>query len=104
MPTPSLDDLTDVEVEHLLGMASGAGLVKLRAIGRNAVLIGQLHPATARQLALDLLAAAARAEYEQDLATGARNRGIPDDAVGLILQTVREGEARRMTTTPENEQ
>ena len=95
-------DLDRVDVEHLLGIATGKGLVKLRVTLSDGTLIGlgEIDPAAARQLAADLTTCAARAEYEQDLATEVKRAGFPDDVLGAMLVMVRLGEAARHGQTP----
>ena len=95
MTGPRIHDLERVAVEHYLAATSGAGMVKLRAVSGPAILLGELGPDDARNLARDLADAAARASYEQDLAAGMRARGAGDGAVVLALVAVREGEAAR---------
>lgn len=90
-----IEDLAGVEVEHLLGLATGLPLVKLRAESTGTVLVGQLAPAQARQIASHLFDAAARAEYEHDLATATRRAGFGDDLLTPMLHLVREGERHR---------
>jgi hypothetical protein len=87
--------LTDVQVEHLLGLGTGLPLVKLRCISNQAVLYGQLAPEQAREIASHLLEAAARSEYELDLVTGATAQGIDHDKAVALLLLVRAGEALR---------
>lgn len=86
--------LRGVEVEHMLGAAHGP-LVKLRAIGDGVILLGQLPPADARDIALHLLEAAARAEYEGDLHRTMVSEGWTAPMIGTVLAMVRDGEAVR---------
>lgn len=65
-------DLSNVEVEHLLGLGTGLPLVKIRAESDRVVRVGQVSPDEARQIAGHLVEAAARAEYEIDFFTEAR--------------------------------
>lgn len=97
MTASRIEDLTDVSVEHMLGMATGLPLVKLRAESAGTVLVGQLDPDAARQIAQHLLESAARAEYEADLANGTRAAGFSDDLVAELLALVRQGEIGRHT-------
>jgi hypothetical protein len=94
-------DLTGVEVEHGYGLATGKGFVKVRVLtdakNPGLVVLGQARPADAVQIARDLIVAAARAEYEQDLAEGLRSIGFDDQTVGKILGLVRFAEERRET-------
>lgn len=91
----TFEDLRGVEVEHYLGATTGLGLVKLRAIGARYRLLGELSPADARNLARDLLDAAARADYEQDAAEGLAAIGVDDRAIAAVLHAVRAGERAR---------
>lgn len=91
-----IEDLVNVEVEHLLGLVSGLPLVKLRAESKGTVLVGQLEPAQAREIACHLFEAAARAEYEHDLYSSTIAAGFGDDLLGPMLHLVREGERRRL--------
>lgn len=93
-PRPRIDDLERIEVEHLLGQKSGP-LVKLRAIGEKTILLGEVAPAEARQIAEHLWTAAARAEYESDLWAGLTETGMSKADAGQVLFLVREGERRR---------
>ena len=92
-----MHDLDRIDVEHLLGLATGQGLVKIRVTMAKGARIGlgQVDPATARALAANLLNCAARAEYEQDLATEARSAGFGDEQIAAMLAMIRNGEARR---------
>ena len=90
-------DLTNVEVEHLLGLATGLPLVKIRAEADGVVLVGQVSPDEARQIAAHLFESAARAEYECDFVAACQARDVPADFVGISLTLVREGEQHRHT-------
>lgn len=90
-----IGDLVNVEVEHLLGLKTGKPLVKLRAEGDNVVLVGQLDVASARRIALHLMEAAARAEYEHDLHGELVKAGFDMEMMGAIFQMVRAGEQTR---------
>lgn len=99
------EDLAGVEVEHMLGAATGLPLVKVRAAGERTILLGQLSPAQAREIACHLFEAAARAEYEADLDAGLRSAAGPDpdpaahdQLLGFVLHAVRNGEHRRHTS------
>lgn len=94
---PRFDDLERVEVEHLIASTTGRGAVKLRAIGRTAILLGEIDPAVARTMACDLLEAATRAEYEQDAVAGLTAMGMDRRAVVHVLHAIRHGERARMT-------
>lgn len=101
-----LGDLTNIEVEHLLAERDRTGQVKLRAKGNVAfpdegllgvVFVGQVNPGEARKIANDLLEAAARAEYEEDLAAGLIAMGLDgDQLLAVMLTAVRKGERARM--------
>lgn len=111
MSAPSLPELVGIEVEHLVGEATGLPLVKLRAQGlergRTVVMVGQLEPDQARRIAGHLLEAAARAEYELDLITGIETAmeakvadgGPAADFAAMALGFVRSGEVVRHTDT-----
>jgi hypothetical protein len=88
--------MTGVEVEHGLGATSGPFVV-LRVVGGDVILLGQLAPTEARKMAVDMMAAAARAEYEGDLHDELQRIDMTDDAIGLIFHAVRAGEMRRET-------
>lgn len=87
-------DLDGIEVEHLLGETHGP-LVKVRCLSARAILLGQLTPGAAREIAAHLAEAAARAEYEADLFNTMRAEGWTDQMAGVVLHMVRAGEARR---------
>lgn len=93
--TKRIEDLGNVEVEHLLGLGTGLPLVKIRAESDLAVLVGQVDPDSARRIAGHLLEAAARAEYEHDLYSEARRLDLTAEAIGFMLGMVRVGERRR---------
>lgn len=87
-------DLAGIEVEHLLGETHGP-LVKVRCMSAGSILLGQISPADAREIAVHLAEAAARAEYEADLFNTMRAEGWTDQMAGVVLHMVRAGEARR---------
>ena len=87
-------DLHGVEVEHLLGEKYGP-LVKLRCSGSGVILLGEVDPASARQIAEHLMEAAARAEYEADLHSTMTADGWTPEMMGAVLHMVRRGEANR---------
>jgi hypothetical protein len=89
-----ISDLNGIEVEHLLGGRMGP-LVKIRCLSTGAVLIGQVSPAAAREIAAHLLEAAARAEYEGDLHSTMDSEGWTDQMMGAVLHMVRQGEEHR---------
>ena len=95
MTASRIEDLTDVSVEHMLGATTGRPLVKLRAESTNSVLLGQLDPEQAREIAAHLFEAAARAEYEADFARTESAAGMEEETVGQILVMIRLGEERR---------
>ena len=97
MARPLIGELANVSVEHMLGLRTGLPLVKLRAESDGAVLVGQLSPAQARQIATDMLSAAARAEYEYDFFIGAKAVELPESTIGAVLHIVRQGEVQRCT-------
>ncbi len=97
MTATKILDLTNVEVEHLLGLDSGQPLVKLRAEADGVVLLGQIEPSQARRIAAHLAEAAARAEYEHDLYTAATTAGLEAGVIGFIFRLVRSGELKRHT-------
>lgn len=90
----TITDLAGIEVEHLLGDSRGP-LVKIRCLADGAILIGQLTPTDARQIAAHLSEAAARAEYEADLFHTMQAEGWTDQMAGAVLAMVRAGETRR---------
>lgn len=92
-----IGELVSVDVEHMLGLRTGLPLVKLRTESNNVVLVGQLTTAQARQIAGDLMAAAARAEYEYDFFIGAKAVELPESTIGAVLHIVRKGEVQRCT-------
>lgn len=87
-------DLDGIEVEHLLGERAGP-LVKIRCLATRSILLGQVTPGAARQIAAHLMEAAARAEYEADLFNTMRAEGWTDQMAGAVLHMVRAGEAAR---------
>ena len=93
-------DLTGVETEHLLGEAHGP-LVTLRCSGAKVILLGQIPPAAAREIAMHLLESAARAEYESDFHRTATTGGMDAQTIGQILHMVRLGETDRHTNQGE---
>ena len=68
-----VQDLTNVETEHMLGLTFGP--------------------------IAHLSEAAARAEYESDLYHELVRKGMPEDGISLIFKAVRSGEIRRATHT-----
>lgn len=87
-------DLVSVEVEHLLGLSSKHPLVKIRATGDGVILLGQMSPADARQIAAHLFEAAARSEYEADFADELDRLGL-GNITAVMLAAIRSGERRR---------
>ena len=89
--------LTEVTVEHMLGMEHGP-LVKFQVgDGQGLTLLGQLDPGAARRIAGHLMEAAARAEYEADLFATMVAAGWERQHIGVILRMVRDGEENRLT-------
>lgn len=97
MTASRIEDLADVSTEHLLGLATGLPLVKMRCESDDTVLVGQLTPEQARDIASHLLESAARAEYEHDAMTAMKEAGMDDAAIGAIFHFVRAGEFHRHT-------
>lgn len=95
-----IEDLVNVETEHLLGAASGFPLVVLRAESAGTVVHAHLTPTQARDIAEHLFEAAARAEYEYDLYTAGKAAGLSDEQIAPIMHMVRSGEMRRHTEVP----
>lgn len=95
MTASRIEDLAGVSVEHMLGLATGLPLVKFRAESEGTVLLGQLEPAQAREIAANLFEAAARGEYEADFARTATAGGLDGETLGQILLMIRNGEERR---------
>ena len=89
-------DLHGIEVEHLLGEKYGP-LVKLRCSGPELIMLGEVDPASARQIAQHLMEAAARAEYEADLHATMVADGWTHEMMGAVLHMVRQGETNRHT-------
>ena len=84
----------------MLGQKHGPLVVMRAKTDRGDVAIGQLSPAAARSIAVDLMSSAARAEYEADLDAGMVAGGFDDKSRGAVLHMVRGGEAARMSSTP----
>lgn len=95
MTATRIEDLAGVSVEHMLGLTTGLPLVKLRAESEGTVLLGQLEPTQAREIAANLFEAAARAEYEADFARTASAGGLDGETLGQILLMIRSGEEQR---------
>ena len=92
-----IDDLVNVETEHLLGLNTGLPLVKMRAESNRTVIVGQMSPEQAREIASHLMESAARAEYEHDLMNEMKKHEWEDEMIGGIFLMVRQGEMRRHT-------
>jgi hypothetical protein len=92
-----INDLTGVETEHLVGGTTGEflPLVTLRCLGNTTILLGQMSPADAREVAAHLFEAAARAEYETDLLIELKNNHFADEAIAGLFKMVRTGEQTR---------
>lgn len=96
-------DLHRTEVEHMVGEAlltQGSlkpGLVVFRVFspGDDLLTLGQLTPDSAREIAGQLLEAAARAEYEGDFLIAARAAAADARLQAVVLSLVRRGEAMR---------
>lgn len=74
-------DLERIDVEHLLSSTSYEGIVKVRCTGKDGlIMLGQVTPAAARDIAAHLFEAAARAEYEQDFWAGSKAFGVPEES------------------------
>ena len=99
MPHRPITDLTGITVEHMVGATDHKGMVKLRAESTEFVLVGQVPPDDARELATNIIVSAARAEYEQDFIAAATVHGLPDEMVATFLALVRQGELIRRTVT-----
>ena len=97
-----ISDLDGIEVEHLLGERVGP-LVKIRCLAKGTVLLGQIEPSAAREIAAHLTEAAARAEYEADLWQAMQAEGWTDQMAGAVLHMVRAGEANRHTNQGDTE-
>ncbi len=95
MTASRIEDLADVSVEHMLGATTGRPLVKLRAESAGTVLLGQLDPEQAREIAAHLFEAAARAEYEADFTRTAAAAGMEEETLGQIIVMIRLGEEQR---------
>jgi hypothetical protein len=97
-------DLRGTDVEQMVGahlLSSGSlnpGLVVLRVHGSGAeIVLGHIPPSQARELAGQLLEAAARAEYEGDFLTAATRAGFDNGVIGGIINLIRHGEFERCT-------
>ena len=99
---PTISDLAGIETEHLLGDTRGP-LVKIRCLADGIVLLGQVEPADAREIAAHLTEAAARAEYEADLYHTMRVQDWPEEHIGMVLHMVRQGEVNRHTNQGDTE-
>ena len=95
-----ITDLNGIEVEHMVNARTGEPTVKIRALADDLVLLGQVDPAVARQIAGHLLAAAARAEYEVDMILGLGNADQATNGnLRMFFDAVRQGEILRHTAT-----
>ena len=92
-----IEDLINAETEHLLSATTYKGRVVLRCESDKTVLIGQLTPEQAREIAAHLFESAARSEYEQDLWAELTRAEMDEQTIGLIFHAVRAGEMRRHT-------
>lgn len=91
------EDAHAFEVNHLISDRTSHGIVHLRVIGEKVTMIGQMDPADARKIALDILVSAARAEYEQDFVLTAQKIGLADENIGAMVGLIRQGEVDRET-------
>jgi hypothetical protein len=98
-----IEDLVNVETEHLLSATTYEGRVVLRCQSDATVLLGQLTPEQARDVAAHLVESAARSEYEQDLWGELTRVEMDERAIGLIFHAVRAGEIRRHTDVEGNQ-
>ena len=92
----TIRDLDGIEVEHLLGQTYGP-LVKLRCLSAGTILVGEVTPGAAREIAAHLAEAAARAEYEADLFHAMQAAEFDARVIGGVLTMVRAGEIHRHT-------
>lgn len=102
-PATAIKDLHGIEVEHMLGAAYGGPLVKLRCVGDGVILLGEVSPDDARQIASHLMEAAARSEYEADLHSAMVANGFTLEVIVALLHMVRAGEANRHNQPPTEE-
>jgi hypothetical protein len=93
MGSKNIEDLLLVETEHMLGTTGP--LVKMRAESDGMVMVGQMPPEAAREIASHLMEAAARSEYEADLLSEMQAHDWKDEEIGTIFHMVRAGEIRR---------
>lgn len=91
-----IEDLINVETEHMVGSMI-TPYVKLRAESEQTLLLGQLTPVMAREIAQHLMEAAARCEYEADLLSEMKKAEFEDDTIAALFAMVRAGEMRRHT-------
>lgn len=97
MTTKQIEDIVNVETEHLLSASTFRGKVVLRVESDGTVLLGHITPEQARDIASHLMESAARCEYEQDLWSELKRVDMDEQAIGLIMHAVRAGEFRRHT-------
>lgn len=91
-------DWRAVDLGHL-EVASGVnhdlvGFVQIRAAGGDAVLLGQVTPAEARDQAAVFLRAAEAAEHDAAVATQLQAAGLSFDAVAAFLHDLRRHRAQ----------
>lgn len=98
---PKIHDMTNIEIEHLLGVHTDCGIVQARIslVGGDVVLT-QMTPAIAKKIGGDLIEAAARADYEGDLGRGAKEFGMDKPMIARLITIVRRGERARCEHTP----
>ena len=100
----AIRELNKVEIEHGFGSVEHKGFVILRCIGHGAVLMSQIRPQAAREIGLNLITSAARAEYEEDLFRGLNDKEVPEQIIATVMWAVRDGERVRLSTeTPPTE-
>lgn len=95
-----IEDLANVGTEHFVSDRTSTGMVKLRAQSESTLLIGQLTPDQAREIATHLNESAARAEYEADFYAEAIRREWEPPMIAGVMVMIRNGEMTRHTPTP----
>lgn len=92
-PIPIIADAEMMEFTTLIAAEDRAGLVQLRHTGthegRSITLLGQVSPAVARGIALDLLQAAEAADSDASLCRYCEGIGMPEDLVGQLISGIR---------------
>lgn len=92
-------DIVSVETEHGLGERAGPFVVLRVVNDAGDIALGQLLPDQAREIATHLFESAARSEYESDLHSELVKLEVPDQAIAVVMHSVRAGEIRRHTNT-----